>query len=428
MSEFDVAALVYAAASVELQGGRWWESEAQQLPEPYPQQAAIKAHPAKRKVICAGRRAGKTTLAAIVATEKLREGRRVLLSSTTQEQADSFWDKVKEWLALDIERGVVKKNETRHILTMPSTGGRIKVKTAWDADTLRGDYADFLVLDECALLAPDAWDKVGAPMLLDNDGDAWFISTPRRRNWFFHLYQRAVADGERWHAWHFTSFDNPHLSPAGLAEIASDLTDEAYRQEIMAEFLAGEGAVFRNIAACMSAPPTTPGEHKGHALLLGLDWGQKNDYTAISIVCATCKREVALDRFNKIDWSFQRGRVAALAKEWGVRMLLAEENSIGGPNIEALREADRLPMQAFTMTSSSKPPLIRALALCLERAEVRWLSVPAATAELEAYEARVNPVTGHTSYSAPEGMHDDTVIARALAYSAAFGGRIIRSA
>src|SRR5207342_2219131 len=104
-------------------------------------------------------------------------GRRVLLASTTQDQADAFWDKCKEWLYQVTEAGVVEKNEQRRILLCPSTGGRIKVKTASDADTLRGDHADFLVLDECALLAPDAWDKVGAPMLLDNDGDAWFIST-----------------------------------------------------------------------------------------------------------------------------------------------------------------------------------------------------------------------------------------------------------
>jgi hypothetical protein len=394
------------------------------LPTLHPKQAEIKAHPAKRVVICAGRRGGKTTLAAIVAVEKAREGRRVLLSSTTQEQADSFWDKCKDWLAADIARGRITKNETRRILGFPG-GGRIKVKTAWDADSLRGDHADFLVLDECALLAPDAWDKVGAPMLLDNDGDAWFISTPRRRNWFFHLYQRAVADGERWAAWHFTSFDNPHLSPAGLAEIAGDLTDEAYRQEIMAEFLEGEGSVFRNIAANMTAAPDEPGQHQGHDLYMGVDWGQKNDYTALSVVCDNCRREVALDRFNKIDWTHQSERVTTLAARWGVRQVTAEENSMGGPLVQALRDRG-VPVIAFTMTASSKPPLIRGLALALERRDFAWLDHPVATAELEAYEAKVNAVTGHTTYSAPEGLHDDTVIARALALRAA--GRATRVA
>lgn len=351
------------------------------------------------------------------------QGRRVLLSSTTQEQADAFWDKCKEWLQELIERGIVEKNEQRRILLMPSTGGRIKVKTAWDADSLRGDYADFLVLDECALLAPDAWDKVGAPMLLDNDGDAWFISTPRARNWFFALFQRAKADGDRWAAWHFTSFDNPYLSADGLREISSDLTDSAYRQEILAEFLEGEGLVFRNLAACVTAQPDTPDNHKGHSLFMGVDWGQKHDYTVLSVACADCKREVVLDRFNQIDWTFQRERLVTLAGSWAVVMVLAEENSMGGPLIQALRDSN-VPVRAFTMTSTSKPPLIRGLALAFERAEYTWLDIPVATAELEAYESKINAMTGYTSYSAPEGMHDDTVIARALAYRAATRGML----
>ena len=129
-------------------------------------------------------------------------------------------------------------------------------------------------------LAPDAWDKVGAPMLLDNNGDAWFISTPRRRNWFHDLYQKAKSDETgRWQAWHFTSFDNPHLSKEALDEITGDLTDEAYRQEILAEFLEGEGSVFRNIVANLTAPAkASPARSLGHRMVMGVDWAQKDDY------------------------------------------------------------------------------------------------------------------------------------------------------
>ncbi|NIV32808.1 MAG: terminase, partial [Anaerolineae bacterium] len=62
---------------------------------------------------------------------------------------------------------------------MPGDKGRIRTKTAWDADSLRGDYADLLILDEYATMDPSAWELVGAPMLLDNDGDAVFIGTPK---------------------------------------------------------------------------------------------------------------------------------------------------------------------------------------------------------------------------------------------------------
>ncbi len=387
-----------------------------ELPLAHPKQLEICESGAKRTVVNAGRRGGKTTLAASVSIEKMLTARRVLLASTTQEQADAFWDKCKSWLGEAVDAGLIEKNEQRRILSFPQNGGRIKVKTASDADTLRGDYADFLVLDECAMLAPNAWYEVGAPMLLDNDGDAWFISTPRRRNWFHSLYQKAKADESgRWQAWHFTSFDNPYLSQDALNEITRDLTEEAYKQEILAEFLEGEGSVFRNITACLTAPATTPLEHPGHSISIGVDWGMKKDSTVLSAVCSTCRREVELDRFNKIEWAFQRARLHAMVDRWHARDILAEENSIGGPNIEALM-LEGLPVRAFTTTASSKPPLIQSLALAFERSECQWLDIPVATAELMAYESKISAQTGRISYGAPEGLTDDTVIARALAW------------
>ena len=250
------------------------------LPKPHPMQAAIRASSAKRNVICAGRRAGKTTLAAMVGVERALAGRRVLFASPTQEQADAFWDKCKDWLGDALTYGVIQKNENRRLLSGFPQGGRIRAKTAWDADTLRGDYADFLVFDEFAGMGPDAWDKVGAPMLLDNDGDAWFISTPRRKNQFFAFYVRALEDGVRWRSWHFTSLDNPYLNPAALAEIAGDLSEDGYKQEILAEFLENEGFVFRNLAACMHAPQDMkPDDHAGHRIVAGVDWGKLQDYS-----------------------------------------------------------------------------------------------------------------------------------------------------
>ena len=77
-------------------------------------------------------------------------------------------------------------------------------------------------------------------------------------------------------------------------------------------------------------------------------------------------------------------------------------------------------MRPFTTTASSKPPLIESLALALEREEVLWLDNPVATMELEAYEMKPTR-SGRMTYSAPEGLHDDTVIARALANHARLG-------
>ena len=82
------------------------------------------------------------------------------------------------------------------------------------------------------------------------------------------------------------------------------------------------------------------------------------------MVCTECRLEVALDRFNKIQWSFQRARLDALARRWGVQHIEAEENSIGSPNIEALQR-EGLPVIPFTTTAASKPPLIQSLDACI---------------------------------------------------------------
>lgn len=394
------------------------------LPKPHAKQAAFARSKAKRIVVCAGRRVGKTTGVAIKAVEAMLQGRRVLEAAPVSDQTNAFWAACKKALAEPIDAGIVLKNETDRTLEIPG-GGRIKSKTAFNADTLRGDYADLLILDEYSLMHPDTWNEVGAPMLLDNDGDAVFIFTPLRKNHAYHMFVRAQADDTgRWEAYQFTSFDNPYLSKDALDEITSDMTDEAYRQEILAEFLEGEGAVFRNVDACMHAPETVPWQHKDHRLVAGVDWGKQHDYTCISIGCVTCKCEVARDRFNQIDYTVQRDRLRALCEMWKPSYILAEANAMGDPIIDVLQR-ERLPVLPFQTTSSTKPPLIENLALVFERAQWQFQPDIIWTAEIEAYERKVSPTTGRSSYSAPEGIHDDTVIARALmVWQAMQGGSV----
>lgn len=207
------------------------------LKRPHKKQAGFIGSSAKRKVIRAGRRSGKTTGTSILAVEEFLDGGRVLYATPTQEQVDRFWTECKLALREPLDEGWLYKNESRHIIELSGTEQRIRAKTAWNADTLRGDYAGLLILDEYQLMKPDAWGLVGAPMLLDNDGDAVFIYTSKRgARHAQELYKRAEEDKTgRWAVFRFTSHDNPHLSKVALNEITGDMTDEAYRMEILAE-------------------------------------------------------------------------------------------------------------------------------------------------------------------------------------------------
>jgi hypothetical protein len=217
------------------------------LPTPHGKQRAFISSPAKRKVIRAGRRGGKTVGVGIFAVEKFLEGNRILYAVPTSEQVDRFWTTITRALYEPIKAGIFKKNETEHIIELSGTEQRIRAKTAWNADTLRGDYGDELIFDEYQLMNEDSWGVVGAPMLLDNNGNATFVYTPpslhtrsvskaRDPQHAAKLFKRASLDNTgRWAAFHFTSHDNPYLSREALSEITGDMTNLAYRMEIMAE-------------------------------------------------------------------------------------------------------------------------------------------------------------------------------------------------
>jgi hypothetical protein len=219
------------------------------LPTPHPgQQQVIDAfkHGVKRLVLRAGRRYGKTEIAAYIATQMFVDGKRPLYGAPTTEQVEAFWYAVCANLSEPIAVGVYAKNETEHTIEMPGTKNRLKAKTCWNANTLRGDFSDFLILDEFQLMAEDAWGEVGAPMLLDKDGGAMFIYTPpslyssgvskaKDPRHASKLFKEAKEDTTgRWAAVSGVSHDNPHLSKVALAEITKDMSQAAYRREILA--------------------------------------------------------------------------------------------------------------------------------------------------------------------------------------------------
>ena len=85
-------------------------------------------------------------------------------------------------------------------------------------------------------------------MLLDNNGTAIFISTPDKRNHFYHMYLLGL-ERDDWQVYTFSSHENPHLSEEALEQLTEDMTDVDYRQEILAEFVPGVGLCLFWIAA-----------------------------------------------------------------------------------------------------------------------------------------------------------------------------------
>lgn len=395
------------------------------LPKPFPTQLEIIKHPAKRKILIAGRRYGKTEVGSIDASIDFLHGKRVLLTSTTQDQADIFWERLKRYLAPLFHTGYADKNEGRRIIEGGKGLGLLRIKTGRDPDTLRGGDWDKIIVDETALLDPDAWYSVFMPMLLDTNGSALLMGSPRRRNWFYHLYHEAQLDTTgTWQTWHKTTMDNPHITQEALAILIRDMPQDIYKQEILAEFISEDG-VFKNVWDSVYSPMPTP--YRG-MLFMGLDWGRYNDFTVMVLLDANTGKVVAWRRIKEMDWATQRAAIINFITPWlnaqSQIMCLAESNSIGEPNIEALRSEiaelkyKRFIIQPFVMTATSKPTLINALQLAFERGEIKIPDDGIFIDEIVNYEVTASKA-GRLSYSAPIGFHDDIVVALMLAWYAA---------
>jgi hypothetical protein len=383
------------------------------IPKPHPAQKKIMDAEGRFNVVVCGRRFGKTRMALLRSLKPILTGKPIAYFAPTYKMLTEFWRE-----AIELYKPVItEQNKAEHWFKVMG-GGSFQMWSLDSADTVRGRKYALALIDEAAMVPnlQDAWNAVIRPTLTDYEGGADFYSTPKGLNFFYTLFTFGQDDEKPdWHSFQLPTSANPFIKQSEIDSAALDLPQDVFKQEYLAEFIQGEGAVFRNILANLyDGKDETPEKHKGHTMLAGVDWGRVNDFTVISIACEQCKREVAMDRFNRIDWEFQRQRLVSLCDKWGVSFALLEENSFGSPNIEVMQKSGNRKYMGFLTTAQSKPPLILSLALCLEQEEMKWLDVPIATRELEAYEAKRNEVTNRIQYSAPEGFHDDTVIARCL--------------
>ena len=387
------------------------------LPRLRSDQWAIMAHPAPTKFICAGRRMGKTLMCSAAAMGTVAAGGKVAWVAPTYKNASTFWRGVERTVLQLTNRQIHLKSRSDRVLELMN-GGLLMVYSDNNAnsDAMRGENFDLVVLDEAARIRPETYYDVVLPTLADRDGSLIAPSTPRGKNWFYDEYMRGLADMEAQASFHAPTNANPlpGIQRAFLA--AKDRVPErTYNEEWLAIFQDDGGSVFRNVRA--NILDTLPTYDPSHRYVIGVDWAQSNDYTVLAVFDCTAMQLVAIDRFNQISWDVQRGRLKTLAEQWAVDSILAEQNSIGSVNIEAL-QAEGLPVQGFMTTAQSKPPLIDALALALERGEVGLLDNPILIQELNRFEQTRLP-SGHWRYEAPAGSHDDCVIAFALAYQAA---------
>jgi hypothetical protein len=199
------------------------------------------------KVVVAGRRFGKTTLAKVMLLKKACEGRyrNIWYVAPTYGMArEIVWNELKRFIP---RKWVKKIHETLLKITLVN-GSVISLKGADRPDTLRGVGLDFVVLDEFQDIRADVWDQVLRPTLAVSEGGALFIGTPKSFNHFYDLYQKGVRQKNRrkpeWRSWQFPTIMSPFVPEREIAQARRDLDPRTFRQEFEATFETMSGRVY----------------------------------------------------------------------------------------------------------------------------------------------------------------------------------------
>ena len=200
--------------------------------------------PTRFKVVAAGRRTGKSRLAAylLVVNGLQAEKGHVFYVAPTQGQArDIMWN-----LLLDVGKDVIKSSHVNNMQITLINDVIISLKGADRPETMRGVSLAYLVMDEYADMKPDVWELILRPALADYSAPALFIGTPMGRNHFYDLYRNAeIGDDPDFAAWHYTSYDNNLIDKTEIDRAKKSMSSYAFRQEFMASFEARGSEMFK---------------------------------------------------------------------------------------------------------------------------------------------------------------------------------------
>jgi hypothetical protein len=208
-------------------------------------QIEVWQHPARYRVVVAGRRWGKTRLGLTWLLSRGIEvgaGRHWYVAPTREDAKDIMWSDLKAachpaWLA-------EPPRETDLALHL-TNGAELRLWSAEKGDMLRGRALASLVMDEYADMQARIFHEVLLPSLADYAAPALFIGTPKSFNHFHDLYLRGQdASRPDWASWQFKSVGNPTLDPLVVEAARADMDERTYRQEWEASFEAVAGRAY----------------------------------------------------------------------------------------------------------------------------------------------------------------------------------------
>jgi phage terminase large subunit-like protein len=385
--------------------------------KPYAKQKEVHASGAKYRMICLGRRSGKTFLAAAEILRMFKTSKRPLKIgwiSPSYNTSQRGLDTLKQMSRDLITHGLMTVKNTSPC-TVQMSGHTAYFLSADNPNSLRGYFFDAIVIDEAAYIPDETFNDVILPLLLDTDGDMIAITTPRgKHNWFYKYFALSESD-DSIDAFHWTTYDNPYMHPPYVPEdtiekLKAVMPDLSFRQEIMAQFVDADNTVFEEVSQCFNSTPCTC---KGHAVI-GVDLARKVDDTCFLSMCPLCKKVRDMEVHHGMPWSEQEAKIVGYYKKQNANLCMLDGTGLGDVVQQHLMKED-IHFEAVIMSAPTKLKMYTDLIAHIERGDLQWDDerFPQIEQQFLSLEREVKKTT--IAYNACPGQKDDVCDAMALA-------------
>lgn len=296
----------------------------------------------------------------------------------------------------------------------------IQCKSSTEPTSLLGEELDMLVIDEAANISRKIWTDylMATTASKERNCQSFFISTPRGKNWFYDLW---IAAKEKNAAFHYTSLDGVSIDQAQWDRLKGLSPKDMFQQNYEATFLEESATVFRGIRDIVD-PNCLKDPERGHIYIMGVDLAQINDFTVLFILDKATNRVVFKDRFNKLPYPLQVKRIYEAAMKYNNTKIILELNNVGVSIANMLQEKGAR-VEGFKTVGTiskdfekkgSKQMMIEKLSVDMEHGNLTIPAWEVLIDELSVFGCELTG-SGNIKYGAPEGYHDDCVMALALA-------------
>lgn len=384
---------------------------------PHPHQIPILESKARFRTLAAGRRFGKTKVGARIISQRARtkpDSMNWWIANSYRNVRRGYKEVVRQTPPELLSKPAPVSTSTDLILSFKN-GASMEFYSAGNADALAGEGVDFVVMDEGGLIEDRVWNQLVRPTLMDKLGEALLISTPRGHNWFYKAWLKGQEGDPAYASWQFSQADNPYIDPAETEEVRKELPEILYRQEILAEFLAGGASIFGGGVAKEGAVMDMLMPPAGQ-VYIGVDLADKEDFTVVSGVRESDHRPCIHERFNQLGWPTQKEQIADIVRETealaGVDSVTVMVDSTGVGDV-VFEDLQFMGVDVIGQKFSNewKEKAVKLLAADLERG--RAFIHADAKKEFENYEFTMTDA-GRYKFAASGDGHDDEVSAKLL--------------